>query len=306
MPNTLAHIGVQLPLFRRLMPAADPRWIVLGLLIPDLPWILQRILISTTTLDPVQVRAYVVSMSAPFFCLLLSAAISLPFRRRWQVFGILSVHCVLHLVLDSLQDKAHLGVLFLAPLHWQTYQWELFSMDGWVSILLTLLGALTLLSGFWGGLKFPGIALDAHCRMRTWFTSLLLAITYLWLPVFCMETVIASNVHDLRVWDGSEQRTGQVVHFDRAWYAPGTEVGIGSIRSAVSRDPVAIEGIHQSEPALVSTTAIFRDEETLLAGEVTVHPPQRRFYTTLLGLLGILWIWLLPHLPWYPNQSNTA
>jgi len=89
MPNTLAHIGAQLPLFQRLMPAADPRWIALGLLIPDLLWILQRILISTTTLDPVQVRAYVVSMSAPFFYLLLSAAISLPFRGNSKMTNIL-------------------------------------------------------------------------------------------------------------------------------------------------------------------------------------------------------------------------
>ena len=44
MPNTLAHLGVQALVTRTLLPRAELRWIALGCVIPDLPWIAQRAL----------------------------------------------------------------------------------------------------------------------------------------------------------------------------------------------------------------------------------------------------------------------
>jgi len=43
MPNTLAHIAIQAPLTRLGMKEAPLQWIAVGCIIPDIPWIVQRI-----------------------------------------------------------------------------------------------------------------------------------------------------------------------------------------------------------------------------------------------------------------------
>ena len=54
MPNTLAHLGVGGVLTRSLVPDADLRWVYIGCVIPDVPWILQRVAYSL----PISVDLY--------------------------------------------------------------------------------------------------------------------------------------------------------------------------------------------------------------------------------------------------------
>ena len=46
MPNTLAHLCVQGIATRSLIKDADLKWIYTGCVIPDVPWILQRVIRS--------------------------------------------------------------------------------------------------------------------------------------------------------------------------------------------------------------------------------------------------------------------
>jgi hypothetical protein len=42
VPNALAHLGVQGVATRALLRDADLKWVYIGCIIPDIPWILQR------------------------------------------------------------------------------------------------------------------------------------------------------------------------------------------------------------------------------------------------------------------------
>ena len=74
MPNTLAHVGAQGMATHEVPRDADHRWMYLGCVIPDLPWILQRILlVAVPGIDPYALRAYLV-VQASFFGYLLACA----------------------------------------------------------------------------------------------------------------------------------------------------------------------------------------------------------------------------------------
>ncbi len=295
MPNTLAHIGAQLPATQWIFRKADPRWAALGLLIPDLPWIFQRIIHIVAQDAPViDVRAYVVVMSTPIFCLILSGAIALLFKGSRWVFFFLSINCIAHELLDAIQEKGGVGVPFFGPVHWQSYSWPVFPMDGWISTLLTVLGAITLIWVIVGKLKFPGIAFQENLtKARLWISTVLLMV-YTIGPWFFMQAAIDGNVHDLKVWSGTIPRTGMQIHFDRANFHPGKEGLAGGITDNFNSEPIRIEGIESDVPVLISTIATFKNETTLVAGDYVVHPKGKRFWYTIAGLIGVGTLWIYP------------
>jgi hypothetical protein len=105
MPNTLAHIGLQTPLTKLGLKTAPLQWIALGCVIPDIPWILQRIFRLIPTLDPVSLRMYAVFQASLLSCCVLSLAFALLTRRTGFVFLVLSLNSLCHLLLDACQKK---------------------------------------------------------------------------------------------------------------------------------------------------------------------------------------------------------
>ena len=78
MPNTLAHLGVQGILTRAVIREADTKWIFLGALIPDFPWIARRaILFLFPQVNFIDLRLYTIAQASLAGCLLLATAISL-------------------------------------------------------------------------------------------------------------------------------------------------------------------------------------------------------------------------------------
>ncbi len=79
MPNTLAHLFVQGVATRSLLRGADLRWICLGCVIPDLPWILQRVVwrLNLAVLSPYDLRLYVIVQSSLIACLVLCGAFAM-------------------------------------------------------------------------------------------------------------------------------------------------------------------------------------------------------------------------------------
>lgn len=127
MPNTLAHVGAQGMATHEVLRDADPRWMYLGCVIPDLPWILQRILlVAVPGVDPYAPQAYLVVQASLFGGLLVCTAAALLTDRFWQTCVILGGNAALHLVLDALQTKWGSGVHFFAPVSWTSTNWGLF------------------------------------------------------------------------------------------------------------------------------------------------------------------------------------
>ncbi len=87
MPNTLAHFGTQALPWKLLDSKADIKWLGLGCVIPDLPWIIQRFAPSLIPgIDLIDLRIYCIIQASLFFCLLLSAAIALLARQSGHIF----------------------------------------------------------------------------------------------------------------------------------------------------------------------------------------------------------------------------
>ncbi|MEL6265162.1 MAG: hypothetical protein AAFR52_05860, partial [Pseudomonadota bacterium] len=73
MPNTIAHLGVNLLATRAALPAAGTKWILAGALLPDLPWILQRLLrAGLPEIPAIDLRLYVAAQASLLGCLLLA------------------------------------------------------------------------------------------------------------------------------------------------------------------------------------------------------------------------------------------
>jgi hypothetical protein len=74
MPNTLVHIAIQVPVTRAVTSGIGMGWLLLGCVIPDIPWILRRpagsLVPGINAYDLVQYASVQASL---LFCVVLSA-----------------------------------------------------------------------------------------------------------------------------------------------------------------------------------------------------------------------------------------
>ena len=127
MPNTLGHLGVQGVVTRALIRDADLKWICAGVVVPDVPWILQRALRWVLPVElAVDLRLYVIVQASLAWTLVLAGALALATAAPGRVFRVLSLGAVVHLVLDAAQIHWGNGVHFLAPASWRLTRFGLF------------------------------------------------------------------------------------------------------------------------------------------------------------------------------------
>jgi hypothetical protein len=147
VPNTLVHLGIQGLGNRLVSSRIDLKWVFLGCIIPDLPWIFRRAFIALVPgIDFYDVTLYAAVQASLLFCVLLSAVFALLSAKPRVVFGILAVNALIHLLLDTIEIKWGNGVFLLAPLTWQLLSF------GWVwpdSVLITILS-------LWIGSRYLG------------------------------------------------------------------------------------------------------------------------------------------------------
>ena len=155
MPNTLAHLGVQTLISKGSCRSADFKWIAVGCILPDIPWIMQRIIHTLVPgVNSIDLRLYAIIQASLFFSVLLSGAISLLAKDSSKIFLILAGNSFLHLLLDALQIKWANAVHLLAPFSWQATGFNLFWPEQIPTHLMTLLGlGILLFFGIKDGLK---------------------------------------------------------------------------------------------------------------------------------------------------------
>ena len=96
MTNTLAHIGLQGLATRRILGDADFKWIYLGCIIPDIPWIFQRLIRFTfSDINVYDLRLYATVQASLLFCFLLSLSLATISKSFWKAFIILSINSFL-------------------------------------------------------------------------------------------------------------------------------------------------------------------------------------------------------------------
>lgn len=287
MPNTLAHIGIQAFISRRFSPQVDPAWIYIGCIIPDVPWILQRVSVALFSgADPLFVRSYAIAQASLIGCLPLViaiAALSTAFRR---VGAALALTCVIHLVLDALQTKWGNGVHLLAPFSWQTWNVGWFWPDNPVTYGLTALGLIEM--AHWHH-RFRSsrreIPVINPSRVR-WFAAGLLV--YAVLPFAFLGAIRQANAHNLATLE-SAMRAGRPFAFDRVAYKAKPTPGRFELYSG---DRLVCTGRCPKVSGNVSARGVFVDQATVRVGALREHSGWPRDYASIFGLALVLVGWI--------------
>lgn len=287
MPNLLAHIGAQGILSRSVLRRADAKWVLLGCMIPDIPWILQRGLWGLGIhADLYDLRLYAITQASLAGCLILSAACAALAAAPGRTFLILALNSFLHLLLDAMQTKWANGVHFFAPFSWELVNFGWFWPESLPSVLLTCLG-LVVAGWLWWRPRGEDGPRRTVGRTRL-LISAALALAYVALPfLFWQGPERADNhfVHTLREVD---LRPGRPVEFDRNRCIIRDD---GAILRTFTGEELKLLGSVPDTSGTISVRARFRDSGAIEVQELHVHSDRLRDAASLVGLCIVIAFW---------------
>lgn len=288
MPNTLAHFGIQAIANRSICRNADPRWIFTGCVIPDVPWILQRLVqTSGISLDWYDLRIYAIIQASLFCSLLLCAALAFLSLHPKRVFVILACNVLGHLLLDALQTKWANGVHLFAPFSWTMWNAGWFWPESLVTYGLTMLGLVYVLWVWRGSCQEPLINLQT----RPVFLGVALTcfMSYLLLPFLFMQGPEVADNHFVHTLRAKEIRQGKPIEFDRITYT--REEKQGTVRT-FGKEILRLDSTPLQHSGTLSLKGRFIDRDVLQIDEWHEHVPLFREAASIigLGLLAILWL----------------
>ncbi len=282
MPNTLIHIALQAPVSRTAYARVEIPWVLVGIIIPDIPWILQRIAAMTSIGDPFQIRLYCTLQASLFFSLLLALALASFARKPLPVFFVLAAGSLLHLLLDALQIKWANGVHFFVPLSYESTRLGLVWPEHPLGYVLTLAGIVYLLFTLRTMVR-EGIAL----RKRPFWPWLVPGLAfYLLLPLFFMTPLERSNSNFLETVGSPSLRQGRPIELDRAFYNAEEQT-----ISLFTGEPVAVEGVLPEKSAVVSLKGEFTAARLIHSHDVHIHHKAYRDKASIAGLAATAAIW---------------
>jgi hypothetical protein len=284
MPNTLGHIGIQGPLNSLFNKGAAPQWMLLGCVLPDVPWIMQRLLKIAPSIDPYVLRLYSLNQASLFFCLFLAAALALTTSRPRQIFLVLSLNSLLHLLLDATQIKWANGVHLLVPFSWDMLRLDWFWPEHFSCYISTLAG-LIFLAFSWRKITKT----DLHLTRPTPGRLIVIFCLLLWYgggPFLFFQPAIQADNHFIRTLTNKDERTGKEIELDRARFSGGEK----SIR-AFTGETFTLRGPLPETSTTLSVQGIFIDPATIQASSYHQHS-QLRDKATALGLLLVAALWL--------------
>jgi len=285
MPSTLGHIAVQGVLIRPAFPRMAARWLLLGAVLPDLPWIVKRMTrFALPSIDPYDARVYFLIQASLFFCLLLAGVLAALSRRPRLVFGCLGLSSLLHLLTDAAQIKWGVGVHVLAPITWEPLKYGFFWPESLPAILLALAGVVVVVFEWrrpperdWG-LPVPGGRKAG---------AVVLATTYLLLPLAFMTAAEAPDNHMIATLRDIESRPGKPVELDRVFFRPED----GGYVKIFSAEKLKVVGQLPDGPCSVSIRGRFLDSRTVEIQEIHRHLLFWRDAASYVGLLLVALIW---------------
>ena len=285
MPNTLVHFAAQGAASRALWRRLDPRWIYLGCLLPDLPWILRRAVVAASLpVDGFDLRLYTMAQASLAGTLLLCGALALLTAAPRLVLVVLGGNALLHLLLDATEVKWGNGVHLLAPFSWRMTSFGLLPGESVVYVALAIAGALLLaweVAAPWR----PTLGLDLRPK-RLAAAGVLLAAYFL-APLPFFGAVFASDSYSVKTLREVEARPGRTVGLDRTVFV-ATPAG-GRIRLWTGEE-VRAAGRVPSRDATVSLYGTFLAPDVLRVDRLVEHRRDRDWPSYLaLVLLGLVW-----------------
>ncbi len=296
MPNTLAHIGIQSPLSKLGLPKAPLQWIMIGCIIPDLPWISQRILAVLALGSPLDLRLYSVTQASLAYCLLLSLALAMLTRRSKTIFTVLAGNSLLHLLLDASQNKWGNGVNLLVPFSWKSLSFNLFWPEHFSSYLFAALG-LTVFLFLWPKAIHEDIFLQKPGRKKT-VVALSCLLLYFASPVLLSQAAYSANVHYGKTLNNRQERCGKELELDRAVY-DATRHKL----SCYMDNDLTLTNIPTLNSGIVSIRGHFLNPTTIEVKDLHVHSIFRDL-ASYVGLILTLLFWIHTLIHQHRNPST--
>jgi hypothetical protein len=289
MPNTLGHIGGQGAISSLLFRHVDPKWIYIGCLIPDFPWILLRITrVILPDLDIYTLRLYFMVMASLFSCLIFCAAIAILTTKFWKVFLILGINAFVHLILDALQLKWGNGVHLLAPFSWKYTRFELFWPESIPSILLTVLGIIYIASNWKKGIHLS-IPVKASSR-KNMAIFIFILLGYFILPYTLMTRLLQANNFYIKTLMDFDEREGKFIEFNRMNFVPDSD---GGTLTSFAGETFKATGIKLDRKETVAVRARFISPQKLDVIEFHILEKDLRDLASYAGILVILVVWII-------------
>ncbi len=287
MPNTLAHLGIAGVTTRSIIKSADLKWIYLGAIIPDLPWIFQRLgKVIIPDVSFYDLRLYVIIQSTYLFCLIAGLAISFFSKEYLRTFLILASGSLIHLLLDSLQKKWANGVHLFAPVNWDLFNLNLFWPESIPTYLITIFGLAYFIVTFKKGIKTP---LNLVIRnIKKWIFALIVVSTYFIAPLYLIDQPRQANNHFVNTLENYDERPGKYFEMDRSGYR--YEDGQAILRTFAGED-ILLKNIDIKKSGTISIRARFIDKNTAEIIDYHIHSVLFRDGASYIGLLMIIIFW---------------
>ena len=287
MPNTLAHIGIQGFTTRPFLTNSDIKWIYLGCIIPDIPWILQHIVkFAGMGVNLYDLRLYSVVQSSLLFSVILSFAIAMFSIYYWKTFAILSINSLLHLLLDACQIKWANGVQLFAPFSWKLTNFGFFWPESIPTYLLTAIGLLFFIL-MWKKAISGELDLKFNSSLKS-IGLILLLVVYLISPFLLLNESEKQDNHFVHTLRNYEDREGKYIELDRKGYDPSSK----KIES-FSNEEINVKGIVLKKSEIISVRGTFINPDTILVSEYHVHNNLLRDGASYVGLSLILMLWVV-------------
>jgi hypothetical protein len=286
MPNTLAHIGAQGFLNRPLLKNSDIKWIYLGCIIPDIPWIFQRIVkFAVPEINLYDLRLYSIIQSSFLFCIILSLVLAMLSINYWKTFIILSINSLLHLLIDAFQIKWANGVHLFAPFSWKLITFELFWPESIVTYFLTATGLI-----FFTLMWKKGITGEWDLKLNSpvrYAGLIFLLIVYLITPFFLLDLPEKQDNHFVQTLRNYSDREGKYIELDRKFYDSAKHKA-----ESISDEEINVKGIELNKSGVVSIKGTFVTPDTIRVTKLHVHNDLFRDGASYVGLALIFIFWI--------------
>jgi hypothetical protein len=291
VPNTLVHFAVQGAASRGVWRALDPRWIYLGCLLPDIPWILRRVVVGLgLPVDAFDLRLYTMAQASLAGTLLLCAALALVTAAPRLIFAVLGANALLHLLLDATELKFGNGVHLAAPFSWRMTSFELLPGESPVYLVLAVAGALLVV---WEIVRPRTASLGFALRPSRLAGAAALFAAYLVFPLPFLGAVEASGSYSVKTLREVDARPGRTVSLDRTAFLATPSGGLFELWTG---ERVRATGDVPGHDATVSLHGTFLAPDVLRVDRLFEHR-QNRDWPSYVALLLLAVVWARPLWP---------
>lgn len=286
MPNTLAHIAINIPLTKLGIKHTDTKWILLGVLLPDIPWIGQRIITKVTPgINPYFLRIYLIIQASLLFSIILSLSFAFLSSNRTRTFLVLTFGSLLHLITDSLEIKWANGVNLFAPFDWTILNIGLFWPESLPVYILSVTGLVVL------GLQFFNTKESIQIKSPgKWiYVFIIILIIYFVTPFLFFDSVINADSHYVKTFT-DKSRSGQYFELDRAFIVDSKD---GDYIETYANEILFVKNIDLSNSGKISIKGRFITNNEIIIMEYYLHDGGIRNALSISGILFIMLYWFV-------------